>query len=340
MAGFALLEAGAASGLCLTALLIWRWSNLQGRQDVALSLCAGAVYFLYQTDPLGWQGLLIFVLIGPWLCNRAVRSCFSQSARPLWLDVSTLGLLLGLGVIGYIWPRSHVAALGFDVASLIMFLEIPLILWRGLSDDLVEIRRQSRFWCLGLGGLLSLAIAVASVLGQGSLAAAMGSVATLGLCGFVVAWRPAKPVTAVFAATELDDREVQILRRLDGLMTTDRLYLDPNLTLSRLAQSLSVPEHRLRRVIHQGLGQRHFSGFINGYRLCEVRRDLDDPAKDDEPLISLAYAAGYSSLSVFNRAFKAAEGVTPSVFREARRAARAAMIQARPVNRPDGTSAA
>ncbi|WP_411910534.1 helix-turn-helix domain-containing protein [Paucibacter sp. DJ1R-11] len=48
-----------------------------------------------------------------------------------------------------------------------------------------------------------------------------------------------------------------------------------------------------------------------------IRAELADPAQDTETVLSLALAAGYNSLSAFNRAFKAAEGCSPSAFRAA-----------------------
>lgn len=110
-----------------------------------------------------------------------------------------------------------------------------------------------------------------------------------------------------------------MLRRLRQVI--GEVYTDPALTLSSLARRLDVPEHRLRRVIHLGEDQRNFSTWLNSYRISAFKARIDE----DDTILALALAVGYNSLSAFNRAFKAVEGVTPSAFRAARKANTKAM---------------
>ena len=76
-----------------------------------------------------------------------------------------------------------------------------------------------------------------------------------------------------------------------------------------------LPEYRLRRAINQGLGERNFNAYLNGFRLAEVREALSDPAQRETPILTIALDAGFGSLAPFNRAFRAAEGCTPSEYR-------------------------
>jgi AraC-like DNA-binding protein len=46
-----------------------------------------------------------------------------------------------------------------------------------------------------------------------------------------------------------------------------------------------------------------------------VRAALVDPARRDLPVLTLALDAGFQSIGPFNRAFKAATGLTPTEFR-------------------------
>ena len=82
-----------------------------------------------------------------------------------------------------------------------------------------------------------------------------------------------------------------------------------------LAAQLGEQEYRLRRTINGQLGFRNFSAFLNSYRLAEVKAALADPAQRDVPIITIALDAGFGSLGPFNRAFREAEGMTPSEFR-------------------------
>ncbi|WP_144007038.1 helix-turn-helix domain-containing protein, partial [Pelomonas sp. KK5] len=102
---------------------------------------------------------------------------------------------------------------------------------------------------------------------------------------------------------------------LRTLMTVDHVHREPGLTIAALAARMGLPEHRLRRLINQGLGQRNFNAFLNGYRLADARRWLADPAQADAPILTIAMDAGFQSLGPFNRAFKAETGMTPSEYR-------------------------
>jgi len=106
-----------------------------------------------------------------------------------------------------------------------------------------------------------------------------------------------------------------LLAALEQAMTVERAYRQDGLTIAALGQKLSLPEHRLRRLINQGLGYRNFNSFLNHYRIAEVKAALADPEQAGVPVLTIALDAGFSSLGPFNRAFKAATGVTPSDYR-------------------------
>lgn len=131
---------------------------------------------------------------------------------------------------------------------------------------------------------------------------------------------PAMPPTGTPAAAAhgwavADPAEDRLAQALHRLMHEDRHYRSEDLTIARLAEHLAVPEYRLRRLINQRLGHRNFNAFINGYRLAEVRGALADPAQREVPVLTIALDAGFQSIGPFNRAFKAATGLTPTEFR-------------------------
>jgi AraC-like DNA-binding protein len=90
-------------------------------------------------------------------------------------------------------------------------------------------------------------------------------------------------------------------------------WRDPELSLERLARHLGTNTAYLSRALNEGLG-RSFNDAINGLRVAEVCRRLRDGERGD--LLALAFAAGFSSKTSFNRVFKAHTGKTPSQFRE------------------------
>jgi AraC-like DNA-binding protein len=125
-----------------------------------------------------------------------------------------------------------------------------------------------------------------------------------------------------------------LLRRLERLMTVERAYRREGLSIGSLAAELGVPEHRLRRLINEGLGHRNFNAFLNRYRLDEARAALADPEQKEVPVLTIALDAGFQSIGPFNRAFKADTDVTPTEFRRAALADTASRLLNKPLDQP------
>ena len=113
-----------------------------------------------------------------------------------------------------------------------------------------------------------------------------------------------------------DAAEERLAQALQHLMAVEHAYRAEDMSLSSLAARLKTPEYKLRRLINQRMGCRNFNAFIKGLRLNAVRAALQDPAKRDLPVLTLALDAGFQSIGPFNRAFKAATGQTPTEFRK------------------------
>jgi AraC-like DNA-binding protein len=60
------------------------------------------------------------------------------------------------------------------------------------------------------------------------------------------------------------------------------------------------------------------AAYIRGRRLDRCRHELVDPRFENRPISTLAFRWGFNDLSGFNRAFKAAFGVTPRELRTIR----------------------
>lgn len=105
------------------------------------------------------------------------------------------------------------------------------------------------------------------------------------------------------------------LRALKDFMINQKGYRETGLSIGRLGSELKMPEHRLRKLINQGLGYRNFSDFLNHYRIEDVASRLADPSQAHLPILTIAMDAGYASLAPFNRAFKEKMGQTPSEYR-------------------------
>lgn len=104
------------------------------------------------------------------------------------------------------------------------------------------------------------------------------------------------------------------LHALAELMARERLYLDPGLTLPRLARRLGMPKTRLSQLLNDN-NQTSFKQYLAQLRVVEAKTLLrQTPPK---PLEVVAQEAGFQSMSTFHSAFKKLQGATPAAFRAA-----------------------
>ncbi len=113
----------------------------------------------------------------------------------------------------------------------------------------------------------------------------------------------------------VQEPQQEVVEKLQDLMTTQRPYLEPHITVERLAQRLDVSPKILSGVINSQLRVNFFE-LISTYRLEEAKRHLIDPANRELSINDVMKSCGFSSKSVFNQAFKKTVGVTPSHYRQ------------------------
>lgn len=104
------------------------------------------------------------------------------------------------------------------------------------------------------------------------------------------------------------------LRRLLLSMRSDKPYLDPEVTIVKLGRRLSIPPRYLSQVINEFL-KINFYDFVNGYRVEEAKRLLEDGGDGKKNFLGILYEAGFNTKSAFNRAFKKHTGMTPSQYK-------------------------
>lgn len=114
-----------------------------------------------------------------------------------------------------------------------------------------------------------------------------------------------------------DPRSAEVMEKLARLMEQQALYREPALTIGQVAKRSGYPEYLVSEVINRQLGG-NFWEYINRLRIDAVRSALADAA-ETRSILEIAYAAGFTSKSTFNAAFKRKTGQTPSAFRQAAR---------------------
>lgn len=98
------------------------------------------------------------------------------------------------------------------------------------------------------------------------------------------------------------------------LLEVEAIHRQPELKVADLARRLRSAEHKVSRAITIGLGERNFNRLVNGHRIRHACQLLADP-DSTLSVLEISAESGFASLGPFNRAFKAATGVTPSSYR-------------------------
>lgn len=107
------------------------------------------------------------------------------------------------------------------------------------------------------------------------------------------------------------------VERVADYMKRERPYLSADISLESLAQSLSLPERTLSRILNHHYGQNFFE-FINSFRIERAKQLLKDPQKENWTILEVLNESGFSSKSTFNAIFKKRVGQTPSQYRNSR----------------------
>lgn len=95
----------------------------------------------------------------------------------------------------------------------------------------------------------------------------------------------------------------------------EKYYINPDLTLKLLSESLHIKERELSELINS-CTKSNFHNFINKFRVEEFKKLLNSEKAIHYSILGLAKEAGFSSKSTFYKAFKQLEGVTPSEYKK------------------------
>ena len=121
-----------------------------------------------------------------------------------------------------------------------------------------------------------------------------------------------------YKKSALSDTDIQrIANKLDAQMQTQQLYLDSDLTLPKLAASISVSSNYLSQTINIYY-QCNFFDYINRLRIEYAKELLCMPGKEKMSILEVAIESGYNSRSTFYTAFKNIVGVTPVQFKKSK----------------------
>ena len=103
--------------------------------------------------------------------------------------------------------------------------------------------------------------------------------------------------------------------KIEILLTKDKLYEDPELSLTQMAKLLKTNPSVISKVVNQGF-QMNFNDLINFYRVEAVKEKLNAGEQKLQTLLGIAFDCGFNSKATFNRAFKKFALISPKEWSE------------------------
>lgn len=117
--------------------------------------------------------------------------------------------------------------------------------------------------------------------------------------------------------TVVQDTELQLhLTQLEGLFLHDKIFTDSLLTLPKVAEKMRIPPYLLSQLINEQYKQT-FPDFINSRRVEYAKELIAADSQQKLKIATVAFQAGFNTLSTFNAAFKKYAHQTPSEYRKA-----------------------
>jgi AraC-like DNA-binding protein len=120
---------------------------------------------------------------------------------------------------------------------------------------------------------------------------------------------------ASISLQNIDDVKIkQHISKIKEVLIKEKLFLDEDLTLNKLATAISLSDKKLSAIINQKMNT-SFYDLINSCRLKEFKKRIVSGEFENLTILGIAYDCGFKSKSTFNRLFKLNTGISPSEYK-------------------------
>ena len=296
---------------------------------LTLSIRMGKSVYYYYTEDLPnyflFIALIAFFLIGPFLLfflqstlDKKHGSIFSFKVHTilLFLTASLLGIVYTFTKEPFLWRNLIIDFIYFEwfIYSLLSFhLILPLIRKAVLSKNSFKPYERHALTVFFMNSL----VLVGSIIGHftiyiiGSVTFSLIIYLYLALLFLNKKRSHTKSYLGINRNT-LNPKDIKgLLRRLEELMKTEQLFINPNLKSLDVAQKLDIPLNQFSELINVNLSK-NFSTFLNEYR---VQYAIDLMRSNPNYTIeAIGYESGFNSKSTFYKAFKKQIGTSPAKY--------------------------
>lgn len=282
----------------------------------------------------GMQHLILLQRILPLLVGPLIFLGFAAFAIPkerfnrhairhVGIALLIMGFLLAV-------PRPLYALDWVISGSYLVYIILLVRLWRRGPDHLIhahfDVTQKVSNWMLRGVFLMTSILVIDTViafdfaLNGGRNAKALISFASVPIMGallsliFLLPSMIAAPrgKATIPMPAESDDRQ-KLEQKARALLLSTRLYLEPDLSVQRLARRLHVPVRDLSVAVNQTQGM-NVSQYVNQFRM-EHAADL--LRGTDESVAKVMAQSGFLTRSNFYREFQRVFGMTPAAYRQA-----------------------
>ena len=127
-----------------------------------------------------------------------------------------------------------------------------------------------------------------------------------------------EPISLPTAGRGMDDTgRSALVEKLDDLMSREKSYLRPDLTIVEVAGMLEINRTYLSDAVNRIQGN-SFTTYLNELRIRDAINLISGPDSDHYTVEALAHMTGFSNRQTFHSAFVRTTGLTPSEFRRSR----------------------
>ncbi|TPN87594.1 helix-turn-helix domain-containing protein [Aquimarina algicola] len=103
-------------------------------------------------------------------------------------------------------------------------------------------------------------------------------------------------------------------QKLENLFQQDYIYRNPDLNRDTIAKLLNISSGYVSQIVND-VTKKNFTGYVNSYRIKEVKKMILDTEYDKYSLLAIGLEAGFKSKTTFYTSFKKETGLTPSQYK-------------------------
>jgi AraC-like DNA-binding protein len=119
-----------------------------------------------------------------------------------------------------------------------------------------------------------------------------------------------------YGSSALDkDASRQLFEKVKTQFIEQRIFLEAGISINSVAKKLAISPRVLSQVINEN-EQQNFYEFVNHYRIESAKALLSNPNNVDQKIATIAFDAGFGTVTSLNVAFKKKTGMTPSEYRK------------------------